>query len=178
MFSKGCAEALERTASHIGYDAQLLKAVDTINHRQKNALFVKLTTHFGDEQNLKGKTIALWGLAFKPNTDDMRESPSRTLLDALWKAGASVQAFDPVAMNEAQRLYGDRPDITLSQNKYTALEGADALAICTEWQQFRAPDFDEMQNRLNTKTIVDGRNLYMPDKMKSEGWNYYSIGRI
>ena len=171
-------QALERTAKQIGYDAQLLKAVDTINHRQKNALYLKLTAHFGDEQKLKGKTIALWGLAFKPNTDDMREAPSRTLLNALWQAGASVQAFDPVAMNEAQRLYGDRPDFTLSQNKYAALDGADALAICTEWQQFRAPDFDEMQNRLNTKTIVDGRNLYLPEKLKAEGWNYYSIGRI
>ena len=171
-------QALERTASQIGYDAQLLKAVDTINHRQKNALFLKLSAHFGGEQNLKGKTIALWGLAFKPNTDDMREAPSRSLLEALWQAGASVQAFDPVAMNEAERLYGNRPDFTLAQNKYAALEGADALAICTEWQQFRAPDFDEMQNRLNTKIIVDGRNLYMPDKLKAEGWNYYSIGRI
>ncbi len=170
-------QALERTASQIGYDAQLLKAVDTINHRQKNALFLKLSAHFGDEQNLKGKTIALWGLAFKPNTDDMREAPSRSLLEALWQAGASVQAFDPVAMNEAERLYGNRPDFTLAQNKYAALDGADALAICTEWQQFRAPDFDEMQNRLKSKTIVDGRNLYMPDKLRAEGWNYYSIGR-
>lgn len=134
--------------------------------------------HFGGEENLKGKTIALWGLAFKPNTDDMREAPSRTLLEALWQAGASVQAFDPVAMNEAQRLYGDRPDFTLAQNKYAALDGADALAICTEWQQFRAPDFDEMQNRLKSKTIVDGRNLYQPEKLSAEGWSYYSIGRI
>ena len=170
-------QALERTASQIGYDAQLLKAVDTINHRQKNTLFLKLVAHFGGEENLKGKTIALWGLAFKPNTDDMREAPSRTLLEALWQAGASVQAFDPVAMNEAERLYGNRPDFTLAQNKYAALDGADALAICTEWQQFRAPDFDEMQNRLNTKTIVDGRNLYLPEKLRAEGWSYYSIGR-
>lgn len=108
----------------------------------------------------------------------MREAPSRTLLEALWQAGASVQAFDPVAMNEAERLYGNCPDFTLAQNKYAALDGADALAICTEWQQFRAPDFDEMQNRLNTKTIVGGRNLYLPDKLKAEGWSYYSIGRI
>ena len=150
-------QALERTASQIGYDAQLLKAVDTINHRQKNALFLKLSAHFGGEQNLKGKTIALWGLAFKPNTDDMREAPSRSLLEALWQAGASVQAFDPVAMNEAERLYGNRPGFTLAQNKYAALEGADALAICTEWQQFRAPDFDEMQNRLKSKTIVEAK---------------------
>ena len=170
-------QALERTASQIGYDAKLLKAVDSINHRQKNALFVKLAAHFGGEDNLKCKKVALWGLAFKPNTDDMREAPSRTLLEALWKAGASVQAFDPVAMSEAERLYGNRPDFTLAQNKYAALDGADALAICTEWQQFRAPDFDEMQNRLKSKTIVDGRNLYMPDKLRAEGWNYYSIGR-
>lgn len=108
----------------------------------------------------------------------MREAPSRTLLDALWKAGASVQAFDPVAMNEAERLYGNRPDFTLAKNKYAALDGADALAICTEWQQFRAPDFDEMQNRINTKTIVDGRNLYFPEKLRAEGWSYYSIGRV
>lgn len=171
-------QALERTASQIGYDAQLLKAVDTINHRQKSALFGKLAAHFGGEHNLKGKTIALWGLAFKPNTDDMREAPSRTLLEALWHAGASVQAFDPVAMNEAERLYGNRPDFILAQNKYAALDGADALAICTEWQQFRAPDFDEMQNRLKSKTIVDGRNLFIPAKLRAEGWSYYSIGRV
>jgi len=107
----------------------------------------------------------------------MREAPSRTLIEALWQAGAKVQAFDPVAMDETQRIYGDRPDLALCSNKYSALEGADALVICTEWQQFRAPDFDEMETLLRGKVIVDGRNLYNPDRLQGDGWHYYSVGR-
>ena len=109
--------------------------------------------------------------------DDMREAPSRTLIEALWAAGARVQAFDPVAMEETRRIYGERDDFTLAANKYAALEGADALAICTEWQQFRAPDFDEMQSRLTARVIVDGRNLFHPDRLRADGWSYYSVGR-
>src|SRR5690606_11676743 len=170
-------QALGRTADQIGYDAPLLKAVEAVNNRQKTTLFAKLARHFGGAEGLKGKTIAVWGLAFKPNTDDMREAPSRTLIEALWAAGAKVQAFDPVAMDETRRIYGERPDLALCGNKYSALEGADALAICTEWQQFRAPDFDEMESLLKSKVIVDGRNLYSPERLQGDGWRYYSVGR-
>lgn len=170
-------QALGRTAEQIGYDAPLLKAVEAVNNRQKAVLFAKLARHFGGTDRLAGKTIAVWGLAFKPNTDDMREAPSRTLIEALWAAGARVRAFDPVAMHETQRIYGNRPDLVLAEDKYAALKGADALAICTEWQQFRAPDFDEMQNRLGAKLIVDGRNLYSPSRLREQGWVYYGVGR-
>jgi UDPglucose 6-dehydrogenase len=170
-------QALGRTADQIGYDAPLLKAVEAVNNRQKTTLFTKLARHFGGADKLAGKTIAVWGLAFKPNTDDMREAPSRTLIEALWQAGARVQAFDPVAMDETQRIYGARDDLALCTNKYSALEGADALAICTEWQQFRAPDFDEMESLLKAKVIVDGRNLYNPERLTADGWSYQSIGR-
>jgi UDPglucose 6-dehydrogenase len=170
-------QALEKTAQQIGYDAPLLRAVEAVNNRQKTTLFTKLAKHFGGEVAMKGKTIAVWGLAFKPNTDDMRAAPSRTLMEALWHAGARVQAFDPVAVEETRRIYGDRPDLALAPDKYAALEGADALVICTEWQQFRAPDFDEMQNRLASQTLIDGRNLYHPEKLRAEGWSYYGVGR-
>jgi hypothetical protein len=126
---------------------------------------------------LKGKTIAVWGLAFKPNTDDMRAAPSRTLMEALWQAGAKVQAFDPVAMKEATRIYGANVNLTLCADKYAALQEADALVICTEWQQFRAPDFGEMEARMCSKVIVDGRNMYPPHKLLAEGWDYLSVGR-
>ena len=170
-------QALGRTADQIGYDAPLLKAVEAVNNRQKTTLFAKLAKHFGGADKLAGKTIAVWGLAFKPHTDDMREAPSRTLLEALWEAGATVQVFDPVAMEETRRIYGERPQLALCSNKYSALEGADALAICTEWQQFRAPDFEEMEDLLKSKVIVDGRNLYSPERLQGDGWRYYSVGR-
>lgn len=170
-------QALGRTADQIGYDAPLIKAVEAVNNRQKGVLFAKLARHFGGADNLAGKVIAVWGLAFKPNTDDMREAPSRSLIEALWAAGARVQAFDPVAMDETRRIYGAREELSFAGNKYAALEGVDALAICTEWQQFRAPDFDEMQNRMRARVIVDGRNLYHPERLKADGWAYYSVGR-
>ena len=170
-------QALERTAREIGYDAQLLKAIEGVNNRQKTTLFAKLARHFGGAENLKGKTFAIWGLAFKPNTDDMREAPSRTLMEALWEAGAKVRAFDPVAMHEARRIYGERDDFALLDDKYSTLDGADGLLICTEWQQVRAPDFDEIQRRLTHKLIVDGRNLYSPRRLADDGWDYYSVGR-
>ena len=169
--------ALARTAKQIGYDAQLLQAVEAVNNRQKTTLFTKLAQHFGGASELKGKIIAVWGLAFKPNTDDMRAAPSRTLMEALWQAGARVQAFDPVAMKEAARIYGPNASLTLCADKYGALQDADALAICTEWQQFRAPDFDEMAARMCSKVIVDGRNLYQPGKLQAQGWIYLSVGR-
>ncbi len=170
-------QALAQTARQVGYQAELLMAVEAVNARQKTRLFAKLAKHFGGVEGLKGRTFALWGLAFKPNTDDMREAPSRTLMEALWQAGASVRAFDPVAAAETARLYAGQPGLSICRDKYSALEGADALLICTEWQQFRAPDFDEMQSRLNAKVIVDGRNLYHPERLQNDGWTYYGVGR-
>ena len=169
--------ALERLAQEAGYQAQLLASIEAVNQRQKHRLFDKLAAALGGAQQLRGQTVALWGLAFKPNTDDMREAPSRTLMEALWQAGARVQAFDPVAMTETARIYGQRADLVLASDKYAALQGASALLICTEWQQFRAPDFDEMAGRLRQRLIVDGRNLYSPDKLREQGWTYLSIGR-
>lgn len=170
-------QALGRTAADIGYDAPLIAAVEAVNNRQKMTLFDKIVAHFGDANALKGKRIAIWGLAFKPNTDDMREAPSRVLFEALWNAGATVSAFDPVAMDEARRIYGARDDLNFAPDKYTALSDADALAICTEWQQFRAPDFVEMAERMAEPLIFDGRNIYAPDRLKQNGWTYISIGR-
>lgn len=170
-------QALGRTARDIGYDAPLIAAVEAVNNRQKTTLFDKMVSHFGGAQGLKDKRIAVWGLAFKPNTDDMREAPSRVLIEALWSAGATVLAYDPVAMNEIARIYGPRDDLILARDKYSALDRADALTICTEWQQFRAPDFDEMAERLATKLIFDGRNIYAPDRLSRDGWTYISVGR-
>lgn len=167
-------QALLRTAGELDYPAPLIAAVEAVNNRQKHTLLEKLKAELGD---LAGKTIAVWGLAFKPNTDDVREAPSRALIEALWQAGARVQAYDPVAAHEIARIYGDRPDLVLAPDKYAALDGADALAICTEWQQFRAPDFDEMAGRLKRKILVDGRNLYVPDRLRDLGWTYLSVGR-
>ena len=170
-------QALAHTAQQIGYDAPLLQAVEAVNNRQKTTLFTKLAQHFGGAAQLQGKTIAVWGLAFKPNTDDMRAAPSRVLMEALWQSGAKVQAYDPVAMKETARIYEPNASLTLCVDKYAALQGADALVICTEWQQFRAPDFEEMQCRLINKTLIDGRNLYSPEKLRADGWTYYGIGR-
>lgn len=168
-------QALIHTSTSIGFDAKLLKAVESRNYEQKSVLFKKINRYFNGE--LDGKVIAVWGLAFKPNTDDMRDAPSRILIEQLWEAGAIVKAFDPESMNEARRIYGERQDFILTSNKYQALEGADSLVICTEWQQFRAPDFSEMQGILKELVIFDGRNLYDPQKMKEMGFAYYSIGR-
>ncbi len=170
-------KALVHTAQQVGYDALLLQAVEEVNNIQKTTLFSKLSAHFGGEAQLSNKTIAVWGLAFKPNTDDMREAPSRTLMKALWASGAIVQAYDPVAMEEAERIYGEQAGLTLCGDKYAALQGADALVICTEWQEFRVPDFAEMATHMRSKVIVDGRNLYQPQKLQAEGWIYFSLGR-
>ena len=170
-------EALACMAEQIGYHAQLLKAVEVVNNLQKATLFAKLAKHFGGESELRGKTIAVWGLSFKPNTDDMRGAPSRTVMEALWKVGAKVQAFDPVAMKEAARIYGQHASLSLCSDKYAALKDADALIICTEWQQFRVPDFSEMAACMRRKVIVDGRNIYQPQKLHNEGWVYLSVGR-
>lgn len=168
-------QALIRTADSIDFDATVLKAVESRNDEQKSVLFRKISKHFmGD---LNGKTFALWGLSFKPNTDDMREAPSRVLMEALWKAGAKVQAFDPEAMEETQRIYGNRDDLSLCGTKEAALKGADALLIVTEWQAFKAPDFNLIKQQLKAPLIFDGRNLFDPLRMISKNISYYSIGR-
>jgi len=167
--------ALARTAGENDYDAELLNAVEAVNNRQKHRLFKKINAHFGG--NLKGKTFALWGLAFKPNTDDMRAAPSRTLMEALWNAGATVKAFDPVAMEECQRIYNDQTGLTLCESQGDTLTNADALVIVTEWNVFRSPDFDHIKQSLTSPVIFDGRNLYEPDFMASKGIEYYAIGR-
>lgn len=168
-------QALIRTAEQIGYKPRLLQAVEDVNDSQKNKLPTFIKRHFGE--NLQGKTFALWGLSFKPNTDDMREASARVLMEALWQAGASVQAFDPEAMDEAQRIYGHRSDLKLMGTKEAALQGADGLVICTEWQNFRAPDFDVIKNALKEPVIFDGRNLYDPERISKRGFVYYAIGR-
>lgn len=168
-------QALIRTADHINFDAKVLKAVEARNNEQKTTLFAKINKHFNG--NLKGKTFALWGLSFKPNTDDMREAPSRVLMEALWEAGAKVQAYDPEAMHETQRIYGNREDILLCGTKESALKHADALVIVTEWQAFRAPDFDAIKELLSEATIFDGRNMYDLKRMQKRGFTYYSVGR-
>jgi UDPglucose 6-dehydrogenase len=168
-------KALERTAKEQGYHAELLNAVENVNSRQKHRLFEKINTHY--QGQLTGKVFALWGLAFKPNTDDMRDAPSRVVLEALIEAGATVQAFDPEALEEAHRLYGDKPGLKLCDSPKAALKQADALVIVTEWKQFRSPDFDELSQQLQDKAIFDGRNMYEPDRVKRSGLAYYSIGR-
>ncbi len=167
--------ALERTALENDYTPELLHAVEAVNFRQKQRLFEKISSHYGGD--LKGKTFALWGLAFKPNTDDMREASSRVLMEALWQAGASVRAFDPEARNETARIYGERSDMALCESADDALQGADALVVVTEWNLFRSPDFDQIRNALSSPVIFDGRNLYDPDFLVKQGFTYYSIGR-
>ena len=168
-------KALEYTARSANYEATLLQAVEAVNERQKNVLFGKIQRHFQDD--LRGRTFALWGLAFKPGTDDMREAPSRNLLEALWREGCTVRAYDPAAMNEARRLYGERPDFQLCDRPMETLAGADALVIVTEWSLFRSPDFDAIRRQLRQPVIFDGRNLYDPEYVRELGFVYYAIGR-
>jgi UDPglucose 6-dehydrogenase len=167
-------QALERTAGEVGYDAPLLQAVETVNKRQKMVLFEKISRHYN--QDLKGKTFALWGLSFKPKTDDMREAPSRVLMEQLWQQGARVQAYDPEAMEETTRIYGERDKLKLCESSDAALHGADALIIVTEWTQFRSPDFDQLKSTLKDPLIFDGRNLYDAELMEKMGFTYYAIG--
>ena len=167
--------ALAKSAELEGYDAKLLNAVEDVNNRQKHRIFEKISKHYHGD--LAGKTIALWGLAFKPRTDDMREAPSRVLMEALWDAGATVRAYDPEAMDEARRIYPDEDRLTLCESAYDALEGADALAIVTEWQEFRSPEFTQLKATLNDSVVFDGRNLYEPETLSHFGLAYYAIGR-
>jgi UDPglucose 6-dehydrogenase len=167
--------ALERTARDYAYDGRLLAAVERINDDQKTLLFDKIQQHYGGR--LEGRTFALWGLSFKPDTDDMREAPSRVLMEALWEAGARVRAFDPEAMDETSRLYGERDDLALCKNAEEACSGADALVLMTEWRPFRSPNFDAIKASLGEPVIFDGRNVYDPEYLRRNGFTYYGIGR-
>ena len=168
-------QALARTAAAVGLDATLIQAVEAVNAVQKDVIFEKLEQIF--DGRLKDRTIAVWGLAFKPNTDDMRDAPSRALIERLFAAGAKVRAYDPEAIEAARLLWGDRADLALVAHQEAALEGADALAICTEWKQFRVVDFGRLKATLLSPVIVDGRNLYDPAEVNGSGLLYYAIGR-
>lgn len=167
--------ALAKSAEASGYNAELLNAVENVNERQKMRLISKIQDYYGGE--LTGKTFALWGLSFKPSTDDMREAPSRVIIDALVEAGASVRAYDPEAMEEAARIYPDSQGLSLCRSAQDAVANSDALIIVTEWQEFRSPDFDELKSGLADRVIFDGRNLYDPDLLKSFEIEYIGIGR-
>ena len=168
-------KALIRTSEQLDFDATLLKSVEARNNDQKSVIFRKIIKHY--DGNIAGKTFALWGLSFKPNTDDMREAPSRVLMEALWKHGANVRAFDPEAMEETQRIYGARKDFSLCGTKEEALKDSDALIIITEWQTFKAPDFKQVKCQLKAPVVFDGRNLFDPKVMLKKGFTYVSIGR-
>lgn len=168
-------KSLANVAKENGHASPLLNAVTQVNENQKTILFKRLSEHFSGD--LKGKTFAVWGLAFKPNTNDIREAPSRVLMESLWQAGATVRAYDPIAMPEIQSAYGDRRDLWLCENKDAAIDDADALIICTEWKEFRVPDYEHMKALLKHPVIVDGRNLYEPVRMQEHGFIYYGIGR-
>jgi UDPglucose 6-dehydrogenase len=168
-------KALIRTANDHDYKPSLLEAVEQVNSDQKHKLFGHVTEEFGAD--LTGRQFAIWGLSFKPQTDDMREASSRVLIEALWQAGAKIKAYDPEAMHECQRIYGDQENLLLMGTKEACLPESDALIICTEWSQFRAPDFEMLHAKLNRKVIIDGRNLYDPALMKKKGFTYYGIGR-
>jgi UDPglucose 6-dehydrogenase len=165
-------QALLRSSADHGYDFKILRAVEDVNDLQKSRLVQKILAHFGD---VSGRTIAIWGLAFKPRTDDMREAPATTIIERLLAAGAVVRAYDPEATGTARRIFGDR--ITLCEKSYDALDGADALAVVTEWNEFREPDFAKMRQLLKTPVVFDGRNIYSPEHMRALGFTYLSIGR-
>lgn len=171
-------QALARTAQQHGVQPRLLDAVEAVNAAQKRHLFALMVRHYGSAEALRGKTVAVWGLAFKPDTDDMREAPSRTLLAQLWEAGAKVQAYDPEAMQEARRIWGERADLQLCDSADAALQGADALVVVTEWKQFRSPHLAALHTHLKDRVVFDGRNLYDPSELRQAGFAYYGIGRV
>lgn len=172
-------QALARTAQQHQYDARLLNAVEAVNESQKGHLFELIQRHYdlGEDEGVRGKTFAVWGLAFKPNTDDMRAASSRRLLEQLWGAGALVRAYDPEASHEARRIFGEREDLVLCESATAAVQGADALVVVTEWKQFRSPDFVRLQAALGDAVVFDGRNLYQPAEVEAAGLAYYGIGR-
>ncbi len=168
-------QALQRTAQENGVDLKVLNAVELANERQKGVLIQKIEQRFG--ANLAGKRFALWGLAFKPNTDDMREAPSRVIMEGLWARGATITAYDPAAVHETQRIYGNEPRLQYADTPMACLDGADALVIVTEWKVFRSPDFSEIKAKLKHPVIFDGRNLYEPKLVREQGLEYFPIGR-
>ena len=168
-------QALQHTASQHGRPLRLLAAVEEVNEAQKRVLIEKIAAHFGAD--LTGRKFALWGLAFKPNTDDMREAPSRVIVDALAARGAHVVAYDPVAMDEAKRVFGAAPHLTYASSPLAACDGADAVIVVTEWKEFRSPDFADMKARLKSAVMFDGRNLYDPALVRAAGFAYFAIGR-
>ena len=173
-------QALIRTAKSLDYPSRILDAVENVNERQKRHLLELIDQHYSDSnatERLGARIFAVWGLSFKPQTDDVREATSRVVMEGLWQRGARVQAYDPEAMEEIQRIYGSRDDLRLCGTKEAALEGADALIICTEWKHFWAPDFDQLHDKLGDRVIFDGRNIYDPLKVKELGFAYYGIGR-
>jgi UDPglucose 6-dehydrogenase len=167
--------ALTRTAEDSGYEPELIRGVDALNGRQKERFFGKIRTHFGGK--LKGRTLGIWGLAFKPNTDDMREAPSRVVIDGLLAAGASVQAYDPEAGKEARKIYKGNKSVAICDSADAAAKGADGLVIVTEWNEFRSPDFPTLKKLLKQPVIFDGRNLYEPALLAEYGFRYFAIGR-
>jgi UDPglucose 6-dehydrogenase len=169
-------KALAFMAREAGFHAELAEAVDAVNQRQKQRLYEKIATHFAAD-GLRGRTFAVWGLAFKPNTDDMRDAPSIDLIEALLAAGATVQAFDPVAMDSARKIMGERAGLQLCKDAKAALQGADALAVVTEWHAFRSPDFNHLAAQLRARVVFDGRNLWEPLSVRAAGLTYYGIGR-
>ena len=168
-------QALHRTAGHNDYDAKILAAVEAVNIEQKSVLLHKVVKRFGED--LSGLTFAVWGLSFKPNTDDMREAPSVVIINGLIDRGAKVVAHDPIAIDEAQHLFADNTSIRLVDDPYLATQGADALLIVTEWKVFRSPDFDRLKQQLKQPVVFDGRNIYEPEQMANEGFDYFGIGR-
>jgi UDPglucose 6-dehydrogenase len=166
--------ALVNTAQSAGYEPQLISSIEDVNQRQKKVMLKKITDVYGED--LRGKTFAMWGLAFKPKTDDMRDAPSREIIEGLWSLGARVQAYDPEAMESAEQLYGESDRFQLAASREDALVGADALIIATEWRQFRSPDWELLRSRLADPIIFDGRNIYDPARVKREGFTYYGIG--
>jgi len=169
-------KALQRTGRDNGLELKILAAVESVNERQKLVLLNKIVKRFGED--LSEKRFAIWGLAFKPNTDDMREAPSRTLIDGLLYRGASVRVYDPIAMDEASHIYKDERRLHYAKSPMDALEGTEALAIVTEWKEFRSPDFDAIKRMLKTPVIFDGRNLYEPATVRRHGLEYHGIGRV
>lgn len=172
-------QALARIAQQHGHEPKLLNAVEAVNENQKGHLYTLIQRHYdrGEDEGVRGRTFAVWGLAFKPNTDDMREASSRRLLAQLWEGGARVRAYDPEATDEARRIFGEREDLVLCDSAYAALEGADALVVVTEWKQFRSPDFHRLREMLDDAVVFDGRNLYDPQEIEAAGLAYYGIGR-
>ena len=168
-------QALHRTAGQHGYAARILNAVEEVNQDQKSVLLNKIDKQIGAD--LKGKTFAIWGLAFKPNTDDMREAPSRVIIDGLISRGAKVKAYDPVANEEAQHIYKDNSNVEMLDDLYAATDSVDALIIVTEWKTFRSPDFVKLKQQMNEAIIFDGRNIYDPNQLKDLGFRYHAIGR-